>query len=91
MTEKNVISRREFVSTAAAFTLPLLMSNTSGIGAANTPLRHACIGVGGMGGYDLGNFKQHPDVKIVALCDTDANILKKAAEQFPEARTYSDW
>ncbi|MBX3254173.1 MAG: Gfo/Idh/MocA family oxidoreductase [Chitinophagaceae bacterium] len=91
MNEKTSISRREFVSTAAALTLPLLMSNTAGIAPAGTPLRHACIGVGGMGGYDLQNFKQHPDVKIVALCDTDAAVLKKASEQFPEARTYSDW
>src|SRR3546814_8495404 len=54
-------------------------------------LRHACIGVGGMGGHDLQNFKSHPDVEIVALCDVDENHLKKVAELIPGARLYTDW
>lgn len=54
-------------------------------------LRHACIGVGGMGAHDLQNFKSHPHVEIVALCDVDEDILKKAAEIIPGARLYTDW
>jgi predicted dehydrogenase len=50
------------------------------------------VGVGGMMGLnDLQNFLQHKKVQIVALCDVDANYLKKAAELAPGARTYSDW
>src|SRR5690606_29023720 len=58
---------------------------------SNGKLRHASIGVGGMGGHDLKNFIAHPDVEIVALCDVDENALKKAGELVPGARLYTDW
>lgn len=54
-------------------------------------LRHACIGVGGMGGVDLGQFKSHPRLEIVAICDVDKNHLAEAAKQAPNARQYTDW
>ncbi|TCS87292.1 putative dehydrogenase [Anseongella ginsenosidimutans] len=54
-------------------------------------LRHACIGVGGMGAHDLKQFMAHAGVEIVALCDVDENHLKTAAEMVPGARTYTDW
>jgi predicted dehydrogenase len=54
-------------------------------------LRHAGIGVGGMGASDLGQIASHPDVDIVALCDVDADNLAKAAAKYPNARTFSDW
>jgi predicted dehydrogenase len=44
-----------------------------------------------MGWHDLQNFKEHPDVEIVALCDVDAKNLQRAAEALPNARTYTDW
>ena len=57
----------------------------------NAALQHAGIGVGGMGWVDLQNFRQHPQVRIAALCDVDENHLKAAAAAFPEARLYRDW
>ena len=57
----------------------------------NDKLRHACIGVGGMGFNDLRNFLSHPRVEVVALCDVDANNLAKAAKLAPNAHTYTDW
>lgn len=54
-------------------------------------LRHAQVGVGGMGNADLGQISQHPDVQVVALCDVDANNLAKASAAHPAARTYRDW
>lgn len=54
-------------------------------------LRHAGIGVGGMGGSDLGQIASHPEVEVVALCDVDAGRLQAAAERHPGARTYTDW
>ena len=54
-------------------------------------LRHACIGVGGMGFNDLKNFLSHPRTEIVALCDVDANHLAKAGGLVPKARRYRDW
>ena len=44
-----------------------------------------------MGWGDLQKFKEDPNVQIVAICDVDANNLKKASEAVPGARTYTDW
>ena len=57
----------------------------------NDKLRHACIGVGGMGFNDLRNFLAHKRVEVVALCDVDSTRLAKAAELAPKARLYADW
>ena len=57
----------------------------------NDKLRHACIGVGGMGFNDLRNFLSHPRVEVAALCDVDSNNLARAAQLAPNARTYADW
>jgi len=35
--------------------------------------------------------QRDPNVQIVAICDVDANNLKKASEAVPDARTYTDW
>jgi predicted dehydrogenase len=44
-----------------------------------------------MGLNDLQNFKDHPNVQIVAICDVDSDNLKKASEALPDARKYMDW
>ena len=44
-----------------------------------------------MGWGDFNKFKDHPNVTVVAICDVDADNLKKASEALPDARTYSDW
>ncbi len=84
------ISRRRFIKTTAAgaITAPFLLQSCK---PDDGMLQHACIGVGGMGWGDLQNFIEHPKVQIVALCDVDADRLKKASELVPDARTYSDW
>lgn len=91
--QQESIPRRKFIGsiTAAALSAPFIGSSAVGFTSPKNKLKHACIGVGGMGGHDLKNFKQHPDVEIVALCDVDSNTLQKAAEAFPNARTYTDW
>lgn len=65
------VSRRNFLLTVAAATItpPLLLRSTASAAALEGKLRHACIGVGGMGAYDLKNFREHPQVEIVAICD----------------------
>ncbi|MEZ4904428.1 MAG: Gfo/Idh/MocA family oxidoreductase [Spirosomataceae bacterium] len=84
-------SRREFLVKAAtaAIASPLLFNSEAQAGSDK--LRHACIGVGGMGWGDLQQFKKHPQVEIVALCDVDEKNLQRAAEFVPGARTYTDW
>lgn len=87
-------SRRKFLLTAtAAVSIPFILeaSGSSLTKASNGKLRHASIGVGGMGYHDLKNFIAHSDVEIVALCDVDENALKKAGELVPGARLYTDW
>ena len=84
------VSRRRFLQTTAtgAIVAPFILDSCipdDGI------LQHACIGVGGMGFGDLKQFISHPKVEIVAICDVDAERLKKASELVPEARTYTDW
>jgi predicted dehydrogenase len=87
------VSRRKFIqSTAtAAIAAPLILRCSSNTSSSKDKLNHACIGVGGMGWSDLQKFKEDPNVQIVAICDVDANNLKKASDLLPDARTYTDW
>jgi predicted dehydrogenase len=87
------VSRRKFIQTAAttAIAAPFLIRCSSGTPPAAAKLNHACIGVGGMGWGDLQKFKEDPNVNIVAICDVDADNLKKASELVPGAHSYSDW
>ncbi|WP_276090121.1 Gfo/Idh/MocA family oxidoreductase [Pedobacter sp. JY14-1] len=91
--QKKEVSRRKFLQSAAvaAITPSIFMHSLAKGQTKAGKLRHACIGVGGMGAYDLSNFKAHPNVEIVAICDVDSDALKRAAEGLPGVRTYSDW
>ncbi len=93
MTTHTSFSRRNFIQTAAAAAVaaPFILRCSSGSSSPGNRLSHACIGVGGMGWSDLQKFREHPNVQIVAICDVDANNLKKASGVLPDARTYSDW
>ena len=86
-------SRRRFIQLAAASAVaaPFILKCKSEKKAPGSRLNHACIGVGGMGWGDLHKFLEDPNVQIVAICDVDAENLKKASEAVPGARTYSDW
>jgi predicted dehydrogenase len=89
------VSRRRFLALSALGGAGLLS------GCATTRVRrvspngklcHASIGVGGMmGGGDLDNFRSHPGLEVVALCDVDKNHLAQAAARVPGARLYTDW
>ena len=86
--------RRRFLElTAAAGGLALAGCQTTRVPRTLSTgrLRHACIGVGGMGKSDLERLSSHADVDIVALCDVDQGHLETAAELFPDARLYRDW
>lgn len=87
------VSRRRFITTAAtaAISAPFVLQSVAKAARPFQKLRHACIGVGGMGAHDLENFLKHTGVEIVALCDVDENNLKKAAALVPGARLYADW
>jgi len=92
----NKSSRRTFLKTAAA-TGVALPGITSLIGGCVAPqfiegrLRHASIGIGGMGATDLAQIAAHPDVEIIALCDIDNGRLEEDGKNFPNDRLYQDW
>lgn len=88
------VNRRSFLAASAASAAGWVAGCASARPRrvpAGEVIHHACIGVGGMGFNDLQNFKSHPRVRIVALCDVDAGLLAKAAELVPDARLYRDW
>jgi predicted dehydrogenase len=89
------ISRKEFLALSALGGLGLMAGCATSPAARRVPpggkLRHACIGVRGMGGNDLQSFKDHPQLEIVALCDVDKSHLADAAKDVPDARQYQDW
>jgi len=93
MKDENNSSRRGFILKSATIVLaqPLLFNIPGFAKPKRKKLRHACIGVGGMGGHDLSRFNAHPDVEIVAICDIDENHLAKAAEIAPNAKRFTDW
>ena len=47
--------------------------------AANDKIVVGFIGVGGMGSYNLSDFKQCPEVEIAAVCDVDEGRRQNAA------------
>ncbi|HSI78559.1 MAG TPA: Gfo/Idh/MocA family oxidoreductase, partial [Lunatimonas sp.] len=87
------ISRRKFLQKAAlaGITAPLIFSHQAVASKLPGKVRHVAVGVGGMGWHDLNRFMSHPEAEIVAICDVDANHLKRASEALPNAKTYTDW
>jgi len=84
-------NRRDFLKTGALAGAGLVVLKSGILEAGQSPngkLGIAVIGVAGRGGANLGDVKGE---RIVALCDVNENNLQKAAQQFPEARTYVDW
>lgn len=86
-------TRRRFLkNTLGTLALPTILPTLNYAASAQTKLNHACIGVGGMMGFnDLKNFLSHPRVRVTALCDVDRQFLEKAKQEAPEARLYADW
>lgn len=83
------VTRRRFVRDGAlvgAVTLgfPAIISARS----PNSKLNIAIIGAGGRGADNLSRMAAE---NIVALCDVNRTSLAKAAQKFPQARTYKDF
>ncbi|WP_437193830.1 Gfo/Idh/MocA family oxidoreductase [Planctomicrobium sp. SH527] len=87
------ISRRSFLkaSAIAGATFPLMSQSITL--AANSKLNLAAVGVGGKGWSDLISIAASPYVNVVALCDIDESKehLGRAAEKYPQAKTFTDW
>jgi predicted dehydrogenase len=92
MTQRSV-TRRSFVRhVAAGVALPAALPRLVRAVSANSVMRHACIGAGGMAWNDMNQLKSHAALKIVAICDVDAGARNTAIEKVaPDAVALTDW
>jgi predicted dehydrogenase len=85
--------RRGVAGLAALGAAPMIVpSHVLGADGQTTPsnkVNLACIGVGGMGGADIGGLAQH--CNIVALCDVDSRQAAGTFEKFPSAKRFKDF
>jgi predicted dehydrogenase len=76
------VTRRDFIGSAAAMAAPFVVPGSvlgkDGAAAPSERITMGCIGVGGMGTYDLRNFLTNMDVRILAVCDVDAGRRNNA-------------
>lgn len=88
-------TRRRFLSQlalgGAALSFPA--ASWARVLGANERLRVASVGTGGKGWSDLTATAAGPHVQVAALCDIDESkdFLGRAAETYPQARTFTDW
>lgn len=85
------VSRRHFLQTSAALAAAAALPSSVRAASPNGKLRTAHVGVGGMGGADLGSIASHAKVEVFALCDVDENTLKGAAARHPNAKLFRDY
>lgn len=76
---------------ASAAALPLLGARFTYGQEANETLNLAAVGVGGKGWTDLVPSSRGENVRVIGLCDVDANSLDRAAGRFEEADAFSDY
>lgn len=92
---KHPTTRRHFVkrvaTAAGAVALPALCYRR--VEGANDRLRIVSVGTGGKGWSDLTGVAASPAVEVAGLCNIDhsAEHLGRAAEEYPDARQYTDW
>src|SRR5436190_11665345 len=88
---KTLTSRRQFIRNsvfgAAGVWLAGCRTGPRRI-SANEKLNLGIIGVANQGNYDMTNVAGE---NIVALCDVDDAYLARAAQRFPQAKTYNDF
>jgi predicted dehydrogenase len=83
MTERREVSRRSFIQQTAGSTLAACLASGAApaLGAigANERINLGFIATGDRNSFHISQFKDMPDVGIVALCDVDRSHLEKAA------------
>ena len=93
-----MMTRKAFIKTVAAGMavsgLPGIISAqqapSANVTGANSKLRIAGIGIGGMGKNNIGSIDFEKSV-ISALCDVDPVYSKGVREKYPDARFYTDY
>ncbi|HMO65790.1 MAG TPA: Gfo/Idh/MocA family oxidoreductase, partial [Verrucomicrobiota bacterium] len=87
------VTRRSFLRTGAlaAATAAVLSPAARAQVNQNSKLRLFQIGVGGIGGLERSQLKNHPRVEFAGFCDVDRNELDKMATEFPNAWRITDY
>lgn len=87
---KHLTSRRTFLRTSAAVAasavaapmiIPASALGKDGAVAPSNRIVFGCIGLGGQGRHNMGQFLGRDDCQVVALCDVDTNHRKAALTQ----------
>jgi predicted dehydrogenase len=84
------LSRRTFLHTTVAAGAAAILAADEKKPSPNERLHVGFIGVNNQGRYDLDNVVA-AGVEVAALCDVDDNLLGKAVDRFPKAKTYHDY
>jgi predicted dehydrogenase len=84
-------SRRRFLQQATASTVAFGFPAITRCQSPNSLLQVASIGVHRMGGNTMRSVATHKKVRIVAICDVDAEHLAKGAALQPQASKHADW
>ena len=84
------LSRRNFVSTAAAGAGFLILPSGHRLGA-QTPSNKLNVGLIGVWWRGLAHYDSLSEENVVALCDVNEARFPDALKRFPGATTYVDW
>ncbi|MEM1355603.1 MAG: Gfo/Idh/MocA family oxidoreductase [Planctomycetota bacterium] len=84
------LTRRQFVKTTAIGAGAFALMPASKVLGANEQVRIAHIGCGGRGNSLSGKFDRISGVKVAAICDPDANHVRKMARKYPDAFATQD-
>ncbi|NNF33768.1 MAG: Gfo/Idh/MocA family oxidoreductase, partial [Saprospiraceae bacterium] len=90
------LKRREFIKNSAMaagtfMIVPRFVLGGSGYVSPSDKLNIACIGAGGKGWSDISNAYNNGGDNVVAICDIDRNMAKRAIEKWPAAKYYNDF
>lgn len=91
MKKRSSLNRRRFLRASGAVAGSFLVISGRDAARAGSPNEKLNIGIVGVAGRGGGNMNSVASENIAALCDVDERRLAKAAERFPEAKTYVDW
>lgn len=85
------LNRRAFIKGAAVLGTGVWLGISRGFAAGRSANDRLNIGIIGVGNRAAANISGVESENIVALCDIDEGFLRSAAEDYPKAKTYTDF
>ncbi|QDU63112.1 4-carboxy-2-hydroxymuconate-6-semialdehyde dehydrogenase [Planctomycetes bacterium Pan216] len=76
------MNRRDFVKSSALATAAIGFPNILRAGSPNEEIRIACVGIKGRGTSHIAGHQGQDNVRVVALCDVDEDVLNGRAKSF---------